>query len=75
MICALWRFIYSNETNSIINAKEYEKLKIKFSKIQSVRVSGSRNGMYGRKGKDSPVYGISPFKNFSEERMNEYKLK
>lgn len=75
MICALWRFIYSNETNSIINAKEYEKLKIKFGKIQSFRVSGSKNGMYGRKGKDSLTYGISPFKNFSEERMNEYKLK
>ena len=75
MICALWRFIYSNEYQAFITSKEYEKLKSKFGKMQSVRVSGTKNGMHGRKGKLSPMYGHKCFEYMTEEQIKEWKLK
>ena len=75
MICALWRFIYSNEYQTFITSKEYEKLKSKFGKMQSARVSGTKNGMYGRKGKLSPMYGHTCFEYMSEEQIKDWRLK
>ena len=75
MVCALWRFIYDNETNTIINSHKYEKIKKIFSQTQSKRVSGNKNGMYGRIGKLNPMYGHSCFEFMTEEQILNWKHK
>lgn len=75
MTCALWRFIYDNETNKIINSHKYEIIKKKFSELQSKRVSGNKNGMYGRKEKLSPMYGHTCFEFMTESEIQNWKYK
>ena len=64
---------YANKTE-----EEMEEIRKKMSEA----VSGEKNGMFGKKGKDSPVYGEkngmwgkNPYANKTEEEMEEIRKK
>ena len=73
MVCALWYTTHGDGSKLILNSRSYEQVKKIFGQAQSARVSGEKNPMYGRKGKLSPVFGISPFANFTDKEMDDYR--
>ena len=63
MLCA-WRYL--THKGKIIDYEEYDHLKESYSKMQSEKMKGENNPMYGKKGNLSPHFG----KKYTKERRD-----
>ena len=71
---------FSEESKRKIGEKNKVKNKGKkhseqTKQIISEKVSGEKNGMFGKKGEKNPMYGKNPFESKTEEEMEEIRRK